>query len=126
MRPKILVVEDDRAVRENTVELFELFGCTAFYACNGREGLELALRHHPDLVVSDIKMPVMDGYHLLEKIRTAQALTNTKFIFLSAAAEEKDIKKGLGMGADDYITKPFSCEKLLQKAKTLLYEPTTD
>jgi CRP-like cAMP-binding protein/CheY-like chemotaxis protein len=93
-------------------------------ASNGKEGYELAVKEKPDLIVCDIMMPVLDGYGLLHLINKNEHLKNTPFIFLTAKTERSDFRKGMEMGADDYITKPFTdiellnaIESRLQKAK---------
>lgn len=109
----ILVIEDQEDVRENIVELLELSNYAVASAPNGKEGVKMALSSPPDLVLCDIMMPEMDGYevlYLLSKNPTTAALP---FIFLTAKTEKSDFRKGMNMGADDYITKPFEEMELL-------------
>ena len=120
MKEKILIVEDDWAIRENTVELLELADYCVESANNGQEGLEIALKQTPDLILCDIRMPVMDGYHLLEHVKKNHCFVNTRFIFFTASAEKKDIEMGFLKGADDYIVKPFHGEVLLEKIRFCL------
>lgn len=120
MKHKILLVEDNEPIRENTSELLEYFDYTVLSACNGEEGLDMALKQKPDLILCDIKMPVMNGYHLLEHIRKLPSLCSSIFVFFTASCEKKDIELGMRMGADDYIVKPFSEKELLGKLKKLL------
>jgi CRP/FNR family transcriptional regulator, cyclic AMP receptor protein len=120
MKFKILIVEDNEPIRENTIELLELSNYEVIAACNGREGLEKAVQCKPDLILCDIQMPLMNGYHLLEQVRNIAAFETTRFLFFSASTEKKDIEKGLLMGANDYILKPFSGEDLLEKLKSQL------
>jgi CheY-like chemotaxis protein len=119
---RILLVEDNDAIRENTFELLELAHYTVLPACNGREGLEIALREKPDLIICDIMMPEIDGYHLLEILRHESDFEHTPFLFLTAAAEKSEIKKGLDAGANDYIIKPFDADDLLQLMSRYLGE----
>lgn len=110
---KILIIEDNLEVRENTAEMLELSSYKVLTAENGKLGVELALKELPDLIVCDIMMPVLDGYgafHLLSKHKETASIP---FIFLTAKTEKADFRKGMEMGADDYITKPFDGIELL-------------
>jgi len=110
---KILIIEDNREVRENTAEIIELSNYEVFTAENGKIGVEIALKEKPDLIVCDIMMPVLDGYgvyHLLSKHKETASIP---FIYLTAKSEKSDLRKGMEMGADDYITKPFEAIELL-------------
>jgi CheY-like chemotaxis protein len=111
---RILLVEDNLAIRENTSELLELADYTVLSACNGQEGLEMALREKPDLIICDIMMPEIDGYHLLELLRKELYFVNTPFLFFTASAEKSEIRKGLDAGANSYIIKPFDADELLE------------
>lgn len=109
----ILIIEDNRDVRENTAEIIELANYKVFTAENGKSGVELALKEKPDLIICDIMMPILDGYgvyHLLSKHKYTSTIP---FIFLSAKSEKSDVRKGMEMGADDYIMKPFDGIELL-------------
>lgn len=117
---KILIVEDDKILRENTQELLEMENYRVFAAENGKEGLELAKRLKPDLIISDILMPVMDGYQLLKSLIQDRETREIPVIFLSAKSEAEDIRKGMNMGADDYLTKPFLEVDLLRAIKARL------
>ena len=117
MKPQILLVEDNIYIRENTAELIELHSYNVLTASNGVEGMKLALKEKPELILCDIKMPVMDGFDLLLFIRKEQTLAHSKFIFLTASAEKNQIEKALQMGADDYIVKPYTEKELLGKLK---------
>lgn len=121
MKYKILIVEDNEPIRDNTSELLELSDYAVFTANNGEEGLKIALQQHPDIILCDIQMPVMDGYHLLENIRKQPTLNSSKFIFFTASSEKKEIENGLKMGADDYIVKPFAGDDLLKRLKQTLH-----
>ncbi|MFT3934865.1 MAG: response regulator [Chitinophagaceae bacterium] len=109
----VLVIEDSQDIRENTVEILDLAGYKTYSAENGKKGVEIALKENPDLVVCDIMMPVLDGYGVLHLLRKNEATANTPFIFLTAKIERTDFRKGMEMGADDYITKPFEEIELL-------------
>ena len=109
----VLVIEDNKDIRENTTEILDLAGYKTFSAENGKLGVEIALKEKPDLVVCDIMMPVLDGYGVLHLLRKNEATANTPFIFLTAKIERTDFRKGMEMGADDYITKPFEEIELL-------------
>ncbi len=120
MKYKILIVEDNEPIRENTTELLELYNYTVLTANNGEEGLNMAIQQTPDLILCDIQMPVMNGYHLLKHIRQLPYLNNSLFVFFTAFSEKKEIEMGLQVGANDYIVKPFSGDELLSKLKKLL------
>ena len=110
---KVLLIEDDAVLRENTAEILELSNYKVITAPNGKEGIALAKSSQPDIIVSDIMMPELDGYGVLEALGKDEATKYIPFIFLSAKTERKDVRKGMDMGADDYITKPFEEEELL-------------
>lgn len=109
----ILIIEDDSALRENTAELLELSGYSTYTASNGRIGIEVAKQKLPDLIVCDIMMPEVDGYGVLEAISLEATTTHIPFIFLSAKTERQEIRRGMDLGADDYLTKPFEEDELL-------------
>jgi CRP/FNR family transcriptional regulator, cyclic AMP receptor protein len=109
----ILLIEDNLEVRENTAEILELANYRVLTAENGKIGVEKALEEQPDLIICDIMMPVLDGYGVLHLLNKNEHLSNIPFIFLTAKAERLDFRKGMEMGADDYITKPFTDIELL-------------
>lgn len=109
----VLLIEDDVALRENTAELLELSGYEVIVAPNGRVGIEKAETNHPNVIICDIMMPEIDGYGVLERLAQNDATRNIPFIFLSAKTEHKEIRKGMDLGADDYLTKPFEEGELL-------------
>ena len=117
---KILIVEDNAEIRENTGEILELANYEIFTASNGKEGYEMAVTESPDLIVCDIMMPVLDGYGLLHLINKNEQLKGIPFIFLTAKTERNDFRKGMEMGADDYITKPFNDIELLNAIESRL------
>jgi CRP/FNR family transcriptional regulator, cyclic AMP receptor protein len=120
MKYKILLVEDNVPIRENTIELLELSDYTVIPACNGVEGLDAALAHLPDLILCDIQMPAMNGYNLLKQVRANEKLNNCRFVFFTASSEKKDVDAAMQMGADDYIIKPFTGGRLLEVLETIL------
>jgi CRP/FNR family transcriptional regulator, cyclic AMP receptor protein len=117
---KILLIEDNDDIRENTAEILELANYKVITAANGKEGVEMALEHVPDLIVCDIMMPVLDGYGVLHAIHKNELVKNTPFIFLTAKTERTDQRKGMDLGADDYITKPFDGTELLNAVDSRL------
>ena len=116
----ILLIEDDTALRENTAELLELCDYNVITAPNGKLGIENAKAHKPDIVVCDIMMPEIDGYGVLEALSLDHQTSQIPFIFLSAKTEHKEIRKGMDMGADDYLTKPFDEEELMSAIESRL------
>ncbi|MDB5234356.1 MAG: transcriptional regulator [Hymenobacter sp.] len=109
----ILLIEDDAIIRENTAELLELAGYAVHTAENGQLGVSQALAAKPDLVVCDIMMPVLDGYGVLQIFNQHTQLSGVPFIFLTAKTERLDLRRGMELGADDYLTKPFDKAELL-------------
>jgi CRP-like cAMP-binding protein len=110
---RLLVIDDHDDIRENIAEILSLAGYEVFTAENGKRGVETALKEKPELVICDIMMPELDGYGVLHLLRKNDATLNTPFIFLTAKTERTDFRKGMEMGADDYITKPFDDIELL-------------
>ena len=113
MKKKILIIEDQPEVRENIAELLELSNYNPITAENGKIGVKKALEEQPDIILCDIMMPEMDGYEVLYLISKRPEIASTPFIFLTAKSEKADFRKGMNMGADDYITKPFEEMELL-------------
>ena len=109
----VLVIDDNLDIRENTAEIMELAGYKAFIAENGKKGVELAIKEKPDIIVCDIMMPELDGYGVLHLLRKNPDTQNIPFIFLTAKTERNDFRKGMEMGADDFLTKPFDEIELL-------------
>ena len=116
----LLLIEDNYDIRENTAEILELAGYKVNRAENGKTGVELAIKEIPDLIICDIMMPVLDGYGVLHLINKNEALKGIPFIFLTAKSERGDFRKGMEMGADDYITKPFTDVELLTAIESRL------
>ena len=120
MSKTILVIEDNNEIRENTAEILELAGYKTITAENGRQGVDLALKNKPDVIVCDIMMPELDGYGVLHLLRKNAGTESVPFIFLTAKTERSDFRKGMEMGADDYITKPFDENELLSAVELRL------
>ena len=117
---KILLIEDNDDIRENTAEILELSNYKVIVAENGKIGVEKAIEHIPDLIICDIMMPGLDGYGVLHAVHKNEAIKNTPFIFLTAKTERSDFRKGMELGADDYITKPFEGIELLNAVESRL------
>ena len=117
---RVLLIEDNDEIRENTAEILELANYKVDTAANGKIGVEKALECVPDLIICDIMMPVLDGYGVLHLLHKNETLKNVPFIFLTAKSERGDFRKGMEMGADDYITKPFSDIELLTAIESRL------
>jgi len=109
----LLIIDDHDDIRENIAEILSLAGYRTLTAENGKKGVEIALRENPDLIVCDIMMPELDGYGVLHLLRKNPGTEHIPFIFLTAKTERADFRKGMEMGADDYITKPFDDIELL-------------
>ncbi len=110
---KILVIEDEDSVRENILELLDAEGFEAISAENGRLGVDLAKAMVPDLILCDVMMPELDGFGVLAALRQEPVMESTPFIFLTAKAAKTDFRQGMELGADDYLTKPFTRAELL-------------
>jgi anti-anti-sigma factor len=108
----ILTIEDQPKIRENIQEILELEGFDVLTAENGRIGIQLAQEHIPDLILCDVMMPELDGYDVLVKLRQDPSTLKIPFIFLSAKATKADFRTGMSLGADDYLTKPFTPSEL--------------
>ncbi|MDO3642216.1 response regulator [Mucilaginibacter sp. L3T2-6] len=120
MKKKVLIIEDNTDIRENVVEILDLAGYEVFDADNGKTGVELAQKHLPDIILCDIMMPELDGYGVLYMLNKNAATAVIPFIFLTAKAERIDLRKGMEMGADDYLTKPFDDIELLNAIESRL------
>jgi two-component system sensor histidine kinase/response regulator len=120
MATQILLIEDETPIRENVAALLGLKGYEVASAPNGREGISLAMQLQPALILCDIMMPEMDGYQVLDAIRNNRTLATVPFIFLTAKAEEADLRRGMISGADDYLTKPFTLDSLLLSIESRL------
>jgi DNA-binding response OmpR family regulator len=131
---KILIIEDNLEIRENTEEILSLAGYQVLSAENGKVGVDLATKESPDLIVCDIMMPELDGYGVLHILSKKEGTAGIPFIFVTAKTEKSDIRKGMELGADDYLTKPFDDTELLNAIETRLrkheirvkdYQPTS-
>lgn len=116
----ILLIEDDHALRENTAELLQFSNYEVLTAPNGKLGIALAKEKLPDVIVCDIMMPKVDGYAVLEALTACEQTKHIPFIFLSAITEHKSVRKGMDLGADDYLTKPFEEEDLTSAIESRL------
>ena len=114
MMQKILVIEDEKPVLTNILEILTSGGFSAIGAENGISGVQLAKEHLPDLIVCDVMMPELDGYEVLTQLRSEPATATIPFIFLTAKADKNDLRQGMTLGADDYLTKPFRRKELLE------------
>jgi DNA-binding NarL/FixJ family response regulator len=110
---KILVIEDEPEMRRNLLTILRLEKFEVAGAENGRVGIELARKNRPDLVLCDVMMPEIDGYGVLQALRDDPATVTTPFIFLTAKGEKPDVRAGMNLGADDYLTKPVAKSDLL-------------
>ncbi|MEM1136831.1 MAG: response regulator [Bacteroidota bacterium] len=117
---KILIIEDNRDVRENIEEILELANYEVLSAEQGKIGVTLAQNHKPDLIICDIMMPELDGYGVLHILSKNPTTARIPFIFLTAKSEKEDFRKGMTLGADDYLTKPFDDIELLDAVETRL------
>ena len=113
MSKKILIIEDHDEIRANVVEILEMAQYTVIEAENGKIGVEMALKHIPDIILCDIMMPELDGYGVLYMLNKHTETVGIPFIFLTAKAEHADLRKGMELGADDYLVKPFDDMELL-------------
>jgi CRP-like cAMP-binding protein/CheY-like chemotaxis protein len=120
MKKKVLIIEDNIDIRENIVEILGLAGFEVFEADNGKTGVDLALKNIPDIVLCDIMMPELDGYGVLYLLNKNPETAAIPFVFLTAKAEKVDLRKGMEMGADDYLTKPFDDIELLNAIESRL------
>lgn len=117
---KVLIIEDNKDVRENTADILELSGYIVATAENGEIGVEVAKTMRPDVIVCDIMMPELDGYGVLKALNENNDTASIPFIFLTAKTEKIDMRKGMNLGADDYLTKPFNENELLDAIESRL------
>jgi DNA-binding NarL/FixJ family response regulator len=117
---KILVIEDEPEMRRNIIALLRYHGYEPIAAQNGSEGVEAARREKPDLVLCDVMMPEMDGYGVLQTLQNNPSLAQIPFIFLTAKGEKDDLRTGMTLGADDYLTKPVANNDLISAIETRL------
>lgn len=118
---RILVIDDDARLREQYIEILRLEGYEVAEARNGREGVERARREPPDLVLCDITMPEMNGHRVLETLRGEPRTAHVPFVFLTGWNEREDIRTGMNLGADDYLTKPVVPDELTTTIRARLH-----
>lgn len=117
---KVLLIEDSDDVRTSTSEILSLSGYEVMTAVNGKEGMELAIKEKPDIIICDITMPILDGYGVLNALSKNPETAAIPFIFLTANTQKTDRRKGMELGADDYLTKPFDDIELVSAVETRL------
>ncbi|MBW4591757.1 MAG: EAL domain-containing response regulator [Brasilonema angustatum HA4187-MV1] len=122
---KILVIEDEKLVRENIIDLLAAEDFDTIAAANGRVGLDLAVSQIPDLILCDLMMPEVDGYGVLTRLREKPITATIPFIFLTAKSARTDFRQGMDLGADDYLTKPFTRTELLNAITSRLAKQAT-
>ena len=120
MKKKILIIEDDSTILGNTVEFLKEEGFEAFTATNGVEGIQKAIEILPDLILCDINMPLKNGYEVCKTLQSVPDTSTIPFIFLTAKGEKDDLRLGMLLGADDYLTKPFDFSELLKSIRIRL------
>jgi DNA-binding NarL/FixJ family response regulator len=117
---KILVIEDEPEMRRNMVALLGYYDYEPIAAENGRQGVEATRREHPDLILCDVMMPELDGYGVLQALQADASLARIPFIFLTAKGEKDDLRSGMNLGADDYLTKPVANTDLVRAIEARL------
>ena len=117
---KIVVIEDEPEMRRNITTLLRYYDYEPIAAENGRQGVEAAQRQRPDLILCDVMMPELDGYGVLQALQTDASLARIPFIFLTAKGEKEDLRSGMNLGADDYLTKPVANADLVRAIETRL------
>jgi DNA-binding response OmpR family regulator len=117
---KILIVDDEPNIVMSLEYTFKKNNFEVFIARDGQEALDILKTQFPDIIILDIMMPLVDGFETLEQIKKNEQLNHCKVIFLSAKNKESDIEKGMALGADAYLTKPFSIKKVVEQVNELL------
>ena len=123
--PKILLIEDNEEMAENITSILELANYDVVYANNGKQGVSVAQKTQPDLILCDIMMPELDGYGVLHILNHDPDTASIPFVFLSAKADKNEVREGMNLGADDYITKPFDSTDLLKVVEIRLKKKDT-
>jgi len=118
--PTILVIEDDRNIREGLIDLLEVEGFNVLVADNGADGVEKARQFLPDLILSDINMPKLDGFGVLAQVKRSASTASIPFILMSATVGPEELERGIMLGATDYMPKPFRVEALLHTVQKAL------
>ena len=116
----ILVIEDEKALRENISEIIAHYGFRVISTSTGEEGIRIALEFIPDIIICDIMLPGIDGFEVFIQVKQRPQLPATAFIFLTAKSTRSDTRIGMNMGADDYLTKPFTKEELINSIRARL------
>ena len=116
----VLVIDDTAEVRQVIVQTLASFGFSAREAADGKTGIELALARRPNLIICDVRMPGLDGFQTLSEIRNRPEIASVPFIFLTAAVDKNEMRRGMSSGADDYLTKPFTPEELMEAVTSRL------
>ncbi len=117
---KILIAEDERDIRDLIAFTLSFAGHQVIATCNGEEACQKALEMLPDLILLDVRMPRMSGYEACQNLKTHQTTKDIPIVFLSAKGQESEVKAGMESGAEEYILKPFSPDKLTERIKTIL------
>jgi two-component system sensor kinase len=121
---KILIIEDQPDVRENIEAILELEDYETLIAENGEMGIEMAENHHPDLILCDVMMPKLDGFGVVQALRQNPITSTIPLIFVTAKADRLSLRQGMDLGADDYLTKPFTLDELINSVKSRLSKQT--
>jgi CheY-like chemotaxis protein len=116
----ILLIEDNLHIRENAAELLELAGYKVLTCSNGQSGIETAIAELPDIILSDIMMPVLNGHQVFEQLRSIESTKNIPFVFITSNSEKKEVQIAMQNGASGYITKPFDEKDLYDTVKSCL------
>lgn len=122
--PKILVVEDEPDLAQTVQDRLEMDKYRVILASDGKQGLEIAIRQKPDLILLDVNMPVMDGFQMLEALRKTPSTADCPVIMVTVRSQKDDIERAEAAGVDDYIVKPFDFPQLLQKIDAILEKRT--
>jgi DNA-binding response OmpR family regulator len=117
---KVLVIEDNTEVQDNITEILELEGFDVLHADNGSDGLDIAIEKLPDIILCDIMMPKVKGYEVLQQLKANAPTASIPFIFLTALSERSEQLRGMGLGADGYLIKPFEMDVLLNEIERCL------
>src|SRR4051794_23935134 len=117
---KILVIEDQAQMRKNLVTILKMENFEVLSAENGRQGVEMAKKHRPDLILCDVMMPELDGFGVVEALRADGELATLPVVFLTARGDKSDVRAGMNLGADDYLVKPIAREELLAAVRVRL------
>ncbi len=128
MANNILIIEDEMALLESLTLLFDMSGFTVTTASNGSDAIAILDKedHHPEVIICDVNLPDMPGHDILKHLRQHKTKSTTPFIFLSAFADKNDVQLGLNMGADEYVTKPFHIQDLLNTVNAMLAKRRAD